>query len=157
MTDARAHAPEGTFRLTYRSRDLISATDRRVGLGEIFSTARSNNREQDITGALLITEGYFVQTLEGEQAAVRALFDRISKDPRHDSVSLLDSRLVEERVFSRWAMAKVAEDGEPDIPLINSKRGATPAASRGATPEQERVLQLMRDAAREVETPAPTS
>jgi len=53
MTEA-AQAPEadGVFRLIYRSRDLIPADDRKTELGSLFSAARSNNKKQDITGAL---------------------------------------------------------------------------------------------------------
>jgi hypothetical protein len=45
-------------------------------------------------------------------------------------------------------MAKVAEDGEPDIPLIAHVDGIAPAAGRGTTPEQDEILAFMRDAAR---------
>ncbi len=149
MTDA---APAGdaapTFRLMYRSRDRIPAERRKVELGELFSAARSNNKKQHITGALLLSDEWFVQILEGDESAVRALYDRIEADPRHDSVSLLETGMVDDRVFSRWAMAKVATDGEPDIPLIAHQDGISPAAGRGTTPEQDSVLAAMRAAAR---------
>lgn len=61
MTDA---APTGdaapTFRLMYRSRDRIPAERRKVELGEPFSAARSNNKKQHITGALLLSDEWFV-------------------------------------------------------------------------------------------------
>lgn len=79
---------------------------------------------------------------------MRALYDRIEADPRHDSVSLLETGMVDDRVFSRWAMAKVATDGEPDIPLIAHQDVISPAAGRGTTPEQDSVLATMRAAAR---------
>jgi hypothetical protein len=50
-------------------------------------------------------------------------------------------------VFARWAMARVSPDGEPDIPLIAHTSGIIPAAGRGTTPEQETVLDIMRQAA----------
>lgn len=136
------------FRLMYRSRDCIPAAERKVELGSLFSQARSNNKRQQITGALLLSDNWFVQILEGEESAVRALFDHITTDPRHDSVSLLDARTVTDRVFARWAMARVSEEGEPDIPLIAHVDGISPAAGRGTTPEQEEILDLMREAAR---------
>ena len=145
---APAPAPGSIFRLIYRSHDLLPVETRKADLGELFSTARSNNKARDITGALLVADDWFVQTLEGDESAVRALFSQIEKDPRHDSVAVLEERTVDARVFSRWAMAKVAADGEPDIPLISNKSGITPAAGRAITPEQESILQTMRDAAR---------
>ena len=146
MSSTAPEVPEVVFRLIYRSRSRIPQDRQRIALGEVFSQARSNNKEREITGALLISGNCFVQTLEGNEATVRRLFARIETDPRHQDVALMEAGGVDGRVFSRWAMAKVADDGEPDIPLIKNKKGITPAASRPLTPEQERLLQLMRDA-----------
>lgn len=149
MTDsAQNGASHGVFRLMYRSRDLIAPGDRKVELGTLFSAARSNNKRQNISGALLMSDECFVQVLEGDENAVRALFAHIEKDPRHDSVAVIEADQVDGRVFSRWAMAKVAEDGEPDIPLIAHQDGISPASSRGTTPDQESLLDVMRAAAR---------
>ncbi len=139
---------ESGFRLMYRSHNLIPVERRKAELGILFGVARANNKHQHITGALLLADDSFVQVLEGEETAVRALFDQISQDPRHDSVSLLESGDVESRVFARWAMAKVADDGEPDIPLIAHTDGISPAAGRRTTAEQDRLLDVMRAAAR---------
>ena len=108
----------GAFRLMYRSRNLIPPEQRRVELGELFSVARSNNKRQRISGALLVSGDWFVQVLEGDEGAVRALYDRIAADPRHQDIVLLDTSAVDGPVFARWAMARVSEDGEPDIALI---------------------------------------
>jgi hypothetical protein len=148
MTDPTPNRPgEGTFRLMYRSRNLVPQHERKVELGSLFSEARSNNKKQGITGALLLSEDWFVQVLEGEEDAVRGLFSDIERDPRHDSVTVLETGRVPARVFARWAMAKVAEHGEPDIPLIAHTDGISPAAGRGTTPEQDHVLDVMRSAA----------
>lgn len=138
----------GTFRLMYRSRDLIADSERGVALGTLFSTARANNKALGISGALLVDSDRFVQTLEGEEVAVRALFARIEKDERHDHVELLSAGTVAGRVFARWSMARVGQDGQPDIPLIAHVDGISPAAGRGTTPEQDSVLDVMRAAAR---------
>ena len=148
MTDPTPNRPgESTFRLMYRSRNLIPQDQRKLELGHLFSEARSNNKQQDITGALLLSEDWFVQVLEGEEGAVRALFSHIERDARHDSVAVLETGQVPARVFARWAMAKVAEHGEPDIPLIAHTDGIAPAAGRGTTREQDHVLDVMRSAA----------
>ena len=136
-----------TFRLMYRSRSRIPESDRKIELGTLFSTARRNNKKAGLSGALLLTGDWFVQVLEGDEATVRTLYETIAIDPRHDSVTLLDSGDVGERVFARWSMAKVAEDGEPDIPLIAHEDGIAPAASRGTTPAQHKLLGVMRAAA----------
>jgi len=52
------------------------------------------------------------------EAPVRALFSTIEQDPRHEDISVIQSGLASDRVFSRWAMARVSVEGEPDIRLI---------------------------------------
>ena len=138
---------ESTFRLMYRSRNLIPPDRVKKELGTLFGAARSNNKSQHISGALLLDGEHYVQVLEGEEGLVRELYEHIAKDERHDSVALLESGPVEARVFSRWSMAKVGEGDEADIPLIAHTDGISPAAGRRTTPEQEAVLDVMRAAA----------
>ena len=138
----------GTFRLMYRSHDLIAPPERSVALGHLFSFARSHNKALGICGALLVDGERFVQTLEGDEARVRDLFARIEQDDRHDQVELLSTGTVNAPVFARWSMARVGEDGEPDIPLIAHVDGISPAAGHRTTPDQEAVLDVMRAAAR---------
>jgi hypothetical protein len=145
-----------TFRLIYRSRNRIPEHDRKAELGAIFSIARSSNAKKDVTGALLTHEDWFVQTLEGDEGTVRDLYEHIYKDRRHEKVSVIFAEEVPDRVFSRWAMARVSADGEPDIPLIMNvqKGGAVTAARRPTTPEQESLLDFMRESIRPAQ-PAP--
>jgi hypothetical protein len=136
------------FRLIYRSHSCVAAGDERSELGDIFTTARRNNKRLGITGALVITEDAFAQALEGDEAVVRELYTRICGDPRHDAVTLLEEERVAERVFGRWAMAKVAADGGPDLRLLsNADKGTIVAASPDVhvTAEQETVLAFMRE------------
>ena len=138
------------YRLIYRSRNRIPEAARRAELGELFSQARSHNKKHSITGALLLLDDVFVQTLEGGEDEVQALLERIRADRRHDSLEVLDTTLIDGRVFPRWAMARVAAvDDEPDLPLIAHKDGVAAAMPRGdSTPAQEEVLRVMRDASR---------
>src|SRR3954466_2436922 len=101
MTDPTPNRPgESTFRLMYRSRTLIPQDQRKVELGRLFSEARSNNKKQGITGALLLSEDWFVQVLEGEEDAVRALFAHIERDARHESVSVREPGKGQARMSS---------------------------------------------------------
>jgi hypothetical protein len=149
MTDAAQAQDHGeVFRLIYRSRNLIPPDGRKAQLGTLFSTARSNNKKQDITGALLVHGDWFAQVLEGSEEPVRTLFATIEQDGRHDDVSVIQSGPAG-RVFGRWAMARVSAEGEPDIPLIAHQDGISPAAARGTTPDQEAVLDILRQATRD--------
>ena len=136
-----------TFRLIYRSRNLIPDDQRKAELGTLFGEARSNNKKQGVTGALLLSDDWFVQALEGDEDTVRSLFAHIEKDARHDSVSVIETGEAEP-VFSKWAMARVAADGEPDIALIAHVDGIHRAARQKTTADQESVLDVMRAAAR---------
>lgn len=138
-----------SFRLIYRSRDLIPTDERKVEHGKLFSQARSRNKGRQICGALVIWQDSFVQALEGDEDAVRALYTRIEADPRHDQVAILHTDTVSDRVFQRWHMARVGDDGDSDMPLIAHQDGISPAAGRGTTPAQEEVLTVMRAAARQ--------
>ena len=145
-TDAAAGASESVFRLIYRSHSLIDADARKFELGEIFTTARRKNKRLGITGALVISGDSFVQALEGDETAVRDLYATISGDARHDTLSILEE-VNDDRLFGRWSMAKVSEDGGSDIRLLsNAKRGViVDAPGRDIiTPEQEKVLASMR-------------
>lgn len=136
------------FRLIYRSHSCIPQRNREAALADLLTKARSNNSSAGITGALLLTDHYFVQALEGDETAVRDLYDRIRQDHRHDQVALLETQMVAERVFSRWAMAEISKSGGADIPLDSEydEDGTPPASASGFTREQVQVLRAMRNA-----------
>ena len=150
MSETTAGDSGPVFRLIYRSRSRIGDAERKRELGEIFSVARSSNKKLGVTGALLITDDEFVQTLEGPEPVVRELYTKIYKDKRHEHLEVLESGDVSGRVFGRWAMAKVAADGEPDIPLLTNvdRGGISPAQPRPSTEAQETILDVMRQSLR---------
>jgi hypothetical protein len=140
---------ESVFRLIYRSHSLIAAVDRSSELASIFTSARRNNRGHEITGALMVSDGVFVQALEGAEGEVRELFEVIRGDSRHDRVKLVQ-QTVAPRTFGRWAMAEVSAGQGHDVRLVsNAKAGEIVAMGKdpSITPVQEQVLAFMRDAA----------
>ena len=146
---AAPHPPERVFRLVYSSRDRIPAEHRRLEHARLFTASRAGNKRVGITGALLLSPDCFVQTLEGDEPAVLALFARIEHDTRHDSIEVLRARTRDERAFPRWSMARVAADPtRPDTWVIAHADGLAPAAGRSCSPAQDAVLELMRSAAR---------
>jgi hypothetical protein len=139
--------PESVFRLIYSSHSTIEPDRARGELGQIFDTARRNNRELGVTGALVVADDWFAQTLEGEESVVRKLYEHIATDSRHEQVKLLEAADVDDRTFARWAMARVSEDGGPDIRLLsNAKAGkiVEAGADHHISPEQESLLAFMR-------------
>jgi hypothetical protein len=144
MNDASDTGP--VFRLIYSSHSRIAPEDRDE-LGAIFTAARRNNKRLGVTGALIVGDGTFAQALEGEETVVRALYGQICRDERHDHVVEIDATTVLNRTFGRWAMAKVAVDGGPDIRLLsNAQHGKIVDTGSGlrVTTDQESVLAVMR-------------
>ncbi len=154
MSDASSLQPSpatdtAVFQLIYRSHSKIDPDHAPEELGRILRTARANNSERGVTGALLMYGDWFAQVLEGPQAVVEALYDRIKIDQRHDTLHIRSAQPVETRAFHQWAMANVGEHGEADIPLIAGAAGVIEGGARKhATPEQERVLDVLRDITR---------
>ena len=134
------------FRIVYRSHSRIAQNERDTVLAEIFDVARANNKNADITGALLITDHYFVQALEGDEAAVRSLYEHISEDQRHENVTVVDEGSVDSRLFAQWAMAQVSAAGHADIPLQSTEGGGIGrAAPQPTTRDQAGFLKFMRN------------
>jgi hypothetical protein len=140
---------ERVFRLIYSSHSTIEPDRCTTELGQIFTTARRNNRELGVTGALVVADDWFAQTLEGDETVVRKLYDEIAGDARHEQVKLLETKEVSGRTFGRWAMARVSADGGPDIRLLSNARAGTivdAGADHHISSDQESVLAFMRGA-----------
>ena len=73
----------------------------------ILATSARNNPAREITGLLLYNGRNFLQLIEGEEEALVALMLRITEDPRHSGITLLDRRAIEERSCPDWAMKRV--------------------------------------------------
>lgn len=66
--------------------------------------AEHNNHRLNITGALLYTERFFLQFLEGEQRILNELFSTICQDDRHSNVRLMMYKTVQKRDFPTWSL-----------------------------------------------------
>ena len=135
------------YALLYRStaRESLLARD----LNDILETARVENPRRGITGLLLHgslavlpnAPGGFIQWMEGSEAAVTALFERIAKDPRHVHVTLVAQGPVAELtgrpgpLFGAWSMGFVSL-AELPVGLI----GFLDEAKRWTSPDTELAL-----------------
>jgi len=62
-------------------------------LAALLTKCHERNTATGITGMLLYKDGNFMQVLEGEEPAVRTVYARIGKDPRHRGlITLLEGR-----------------------------------------------------------------
>lgn len=79
-------------------------------LSDILEVSARNNERDGITGVLMHYDDLFFQVLEGESPAVEQCFSRVSKDPRHSSISVTLDETVEVRSFPGWLMGYVGPD-----------------------------------------------
>lgn len=70
----------------------------------IQKIAKTNNETVDITGSLFYNGGWFLQVLEGPAAALKTLYDKIEKDPRHKNSRIIHDEPAKFRTFTRWSM-----------------------------------------------------
>lgn len=89
------------MRLIYRSQPF--GFDRAM-LAGILSTARRNNPQWGITGALICRHDVYLQLIEGPSDSIEALYARILKDDRHLDVRLLLQEKMGQQLFPAWAM-----------------------------------------------------
>jgi hypothetical protein len=99
-----------TYQIIYSSE---SATPMQTDeLEEILEHARTSNAANGITGALVYVDGVFLQILEGETSSLQDLMARISKDVRHETVTVLREGEIPSAVFSDWKMAYLSATSE---------------------------------------------
>ena len=90
------------YRIIYLSSAIHLPSD--ADIDTILAVSRRNNRRDDITGLLICHDGSFFQVLEGPRQAVETCYDRICRDPRHNSQINLWHGDVAARVFAEWQM-----------------------------------------------------
>lgn len=87
-------------RIIYTSTSLCQTED----IQQILERSRILNAQSDVTGALFLHEGKFLQYLEGDEAAIDTVYERILKDRRHTDCRQIDCRLISVRIFNDWSM-----------------------------------------------------
>ncbi|HEX9946747.1 MAG TPA: BLUF domain-containing protein [Allosphingosinicella sp.] len=88
--------------LTYTSRARLDLRDE--DLIDIHQTARHLNALDGVTGLLLFDGSRFLQIIEGGEAAVDNLVERLRMDSRHSAFEVRDERYVDRRSFGDWSM-----------------------------------------------------
>jgi hypothetical protein len=98
-------------------------------LDRILLRSRAYNPSANITGLLLFHEGTFLQCIEGPEAGVLSLMERIRRDRRHTNITMLESVRGASRAFSDSPMSYVAprnltpEQREGFADLLTAARG----------------------------------
>jgi len=93
--------------LTYTS--LASLHISAADVEAIHRTARDLNAIDGVTGILVFNGTHFLQIIEGADAAIGDLLERLRRDPRHSG--LRDDRVIDERSFPDWSMELIRVTG----------------------------------------------
>ena len=99
------------IRLAYASEATFDASPSSSGVepnvARILMTSRRNNPKKGLVGGLYYGNNCFFQYLEGEEQAVRELYETIKRDSRHRNVKTLIEEPLEQRTFTNWSMKYV--------------------------------------------------
>ncbi len=87
-------------------------------LVELLQECLTNNQRDGVTGMLVYGNDTFLQTLEGEEATVDRLYEKIQQDPRHGKVKSLSRKTIETRQYSDWSMG-FKRISEEDVTHVN--------------------------------------
>lgn len=102
------------IRLIYASKATFAPAVAMQGVeptvARILMQSRRNNSQCNIGGVLYFGDGYFFQALEGERKAVNDTYQRIAADERHQQVTILSLKTIDQRLFSDWSMKYVAAE-----------------------------------------------
>ncbi|MBV8848333.1 MAG: BLUF domain-containing protein, partial [Methylobacteriaceae bacterium] len=129
------------FRLIYFSENHLDTTQRVTPqLSAILSKSNANNRRDNITGALMFDDLWFIQTLEGERDAVWGTYRRIIDDERHRGATVIDARAVDKRLFGNWWMGLAQRNRATEQAFV---RSGFPGRLDPQTASAEKMLGLM--------------
>lgn len=90
------------IRITYLSEETAPFSPE--ALLELLTQCHANNPLRGLTGLLVYGNGTFLQSLEGEVAAVDTLMEKIARDPRHRNLRMLRRESITERLHADWSM-----------------------------------------------------
>ena len=101
-------------------------------LEQILGVAIVNNPRLGIGGALFLNPRTLqvVQTLEGVEAHVRPLYEKIAKDRRHTDCKILSEVRAKERTYEQWGMLQGDLQDWSALAVGQASASVTPALKR---------------------------
>ncbi len=76
----------------------------------ILEQSRAYNSQNNVTGMLIYSNGAFMQLLEGKPEEVINLYNKISRDPRHEKISKIYERETDSRRLGEWSMGYLSQE-----------------------------------------------
>ncbi len=88
--------------IVYKSR--ASYEPKNADLLKLLGSAREANAIADVTGVLVYDRGWFFQAIEGPEASLTEVMNRIRRDPRHHEIEIVQHQPIPSRMFPGWTM-----------------------------------------------------
>jgi hypothetical protein len=111
----------GYYQLAYCS--ILKQEMTTTELDALVAHAQETNARNGLTGLMMIDNGLIVQWIEGRRDAVRGLWDKLLKDPRHYCVvELLHRDFQEQRTYPDWSMQRTTR--QDMLAIVHSAREA---------------------------------
>lgn len=89
-------------------------------IARILLKSRANNEKNGLVGVLYFGDNNFFQCLEGEQAAVETLYEKLLLDPRHKDLKTIVKKPIDELSFTNWSMKYVPLE-QKMMSMLNAK------------------------------------
>ena len=106
----------GIKRVMYVSTKHAAFSDEEIV--ELGRRSSLNNNRLGLTGVLISVHEYFFQILEGKEAVLEGLLEKIRSDSRHRDVTTLSvEHGLEDRLFTDWGMRTVCLNDESGVLL----------------------------------------
>lgn len=109
------------LRLTYVSR--YNTRNANIEVTRILEQAQRNNKRDGITGALVINDDYFLQTIEGARPTINELLKKLVKDDRHFSLQIIECREIEQRRWNKWSMKYLTPSDQDEEYVLKFSAG----------------------------------
>lgn len=93
--------------LIYLSEATDAAYPIEPTLNQIFESARRRNPEKDIFGALFYSNGIFLQAVEGPDAEIDDLLEKLKDDSRHHNLQVLVEQPITHHSMQEWNMQPI--------------------------------------------------
>lgn len=140
------------MRLAYASEATFAAKPVEQGVepnvARILIASRRNNAKSEIVGGLYYGDDRFFQYLEGEEEAVRELYDRIARDDRHRNVMTLLEEPIKARTFTNWSMKYVPLSSDVNR-FLDSQGMEAFIPSEFNRNQCEEMIKLIRDSSQD--------
>ncbi|MCR5885110.1 BLUF domain-containing protein [Rhizobacter sp. J219] len=128
--------------IVYVSASVLPMSD---GMLEaLLVEARQLNLESGVTGALIYSDGIFMQYFEGEPEPMEHTYERIRKSRKHTRIVELMNGPIDVREFPDWQMA-LAQPSHSELLAISTANWVVQGARSGARGRGSVGLTLLRD------------